>query len=765
MSVTLNGIAVAFKPGINIKDKLTEDLDTGFIILPQTTALVVEPYKSKIVIVEGATKNMLVSDIKRVTSKFTGTKEYNYELGLISPTIQLQRIVLPNRSITQPLTGSKTPIFDILDRYVGMYSDFTISAALETLTEDTDCPEFQWNRPTLFEVINDLLSEVDAVVTMSSFTEISYLDLNTAGSTIPDTFAEIELTQNITDYANKIECEVENAIVGARNTRVVEWVAVKTDDDVLLSTDNVKIILEHSIDKINNVVCLHDSNPTVFTDGRSGNITDYILEKTAYDLTLPDNTVGYVTGNVKRNRLYYEYGGNTIEGLAYTDATWAGITVLTNRAALNVLHNAYLADSGVSHLFVNSDIRNLYMQVDYQTQDTVKIISNKTTAYTTLTTETPVTLINNQDTSYVDFRSFARKQQQTVNRLGNETLTLMGKFANYAAMPSLGDNFDTDYKLAMRDYVIYDNSVNFKGTCSKDYVLKDLFTGLKTARRFTPIAKTNEALESNHIQELYFNLSKQGDVVSINSDTLDTTLENYIFRFAETDENIKMIHFKTDEGVEIGVTPSVYYTTKSIILSWRMADNFSAGLQLDDTTALLHNYVPYVNTTTGRFNSYVYKLYKGYDFTSEAPQVTYPSHKIRMLPEIDTTLLAAGDLVYTSGTIYRYKDNREITLETLQYNFAHESNVFYGNKFFEDSPITFTGSADTTLYVAYSTTLTYSDGDQTKKGTIAAATALTYTKTNNDITITSPDSSIVVADLASWAVCDAAGNIYIAANN
>jgi hypothetical protein len=404
------------------------------------------------------------------------------------------------------------------------------------------------------------------------------------------------------------------------------------------------------------------------------------------------------------------------------------------------------------------------MQVDYQTQDTVKFITNKTTAYTTLTNQDAITLINNQDTSYVDFGSFTRKQQQTANRLSNPTLTIMGRFDSWSSVPALGDNFDTSYKLAMREYALYDDFINFKGTCSKNYVLKNLFTGIKTERRFTSIAKTNEALESNHIQELYFNLTKQGNVVSINSDTLDTTLENYIFRFAETDENIKMIYFKTDTGDDIGVTPSVYYTAKSIILSWKMADNFSAGLQLDDTTDLLHNYVPYVDSD-GNFDYYVYKLYKGYDFGSEFPQVTFPAHKIRMLPEIDTTLLAAGDLVYTSGNIYRYKDNREITVETLQLVFAHGDNVFYGNKFFEDSPITFTGSSDTTLYVAYSFVSAYVDGDQVKKGSIALATALTYTKTTNDITITSPDSSIVVENLASWSIVDASGNIYIAANN
>ena len=117
-SVTLNGSSVNYKQGILLHEKLTEDLDTGLLIIPQVTSLTVEPLDQVRIIdaIVSLSKYMLVSDIKRKTSRFTATKKYNYELGLISPTIQLQRIVLPNRTVTQPLTGTKTSIYTILSR-------------------------------------------------------------------------------------------------------------------------------------------------------------------------------------------------------------------------------------------------------------------------------------------------------------------------------------------------------------------------------------------------------------------------------------------------------------------------------------------------------------------------------------------------------------------------------------------------------------------------------------------------------------------------
>ena len=136
LAVTLNGSSVEFKQGITITEKLTEDLDTGFLIIPPTEELSIEPF-DQVVITDAIsetpywTKRMLVDSFKRITSDYT-TPKYKYHISLISPTIQLQRIVLPNRTITQPLTGSKTSIYTVLSRYVSMYaSNFTISSALQ----------------------------------------------------------------------------------------------------------------------------------------------------------------------------------------------------------------------------------------------------------------------------------------------------------------------------------------------------------------------------------------------------------------------------------------------------------------------------------------------------------------------------------------------------------------------------------------------------------------------------------------------------------
>ena len=442
MNVTIKGNSVRYKDGINIKEHLSQDLDEGLLIVPQSLELDIESL-DQVVITEGSyTKNMLVSYSKRITSKYSAPKEYNYMIWLTSPTIQLQRIVLPNRSVTQPLTGTKIDIYTIFSNYVNLYSNYTISSALQTLITGVDCAEFQWNRPTLFEVLNDLLSTVDAYVTMRNFTEIDYIDINPSGTAITEVKDEVEV-QFLKEYANKLECEVENAVIKKKNISSMEWYALKTTQDAIVTDDNPELILEKPIYKVNKLIAR--ISPDGFTTVYEADLTDYIVEKTRYEQLYPSNSVGFVTGDYKRDKIYYEEGSQIIKGFAYREDTFLGIS---SKAAINnIFRNAYLAQQSVDigASLNNNEVLRYAFKIDYQALETVKFTSNRKG----LTHNS--TLINNQTTSYVDYEAFSRKQQQTINRLGNKILEINGEYT-LSNMPELGDTRNTDYILANKEY-------------------------------------------------------------------------------------------------------------------------------------------------------------------------------------------------------------------------------------------------------------------------------------------------------------------------
>ena len=348
IKVYLNGVEVQAKPGLNIKTELSEKLDTGLLIIPQTEELTIECLDQ--ITIQDADldpifiKYFLVSDWNRKVVVWGDTKKYNYQVTLISPTILLQRIPMPNRKITQPLVGTKKTLWDVINNYVSLYApNFTLSGILYNETYLIECPEMSWNRPTLFEVLNDLLSVIGAVVTITGFTTIDLLFLFKQGNEIDDTsetLSNIELSQFAEEYASELEMETENAIVNYTNSETIEWVAVKTTQGAVVTTENCEIILDNPIYELTEVRCRvvyfdYPDNIEIDVD-----ITPYVVEKSVYDLLEASASTSVVTGNYKRNRLYYTMGDNIIHGLSYTEESVLPF-IATPYAIINILTNAY----------------------------------------------------------------------------------------------------------------------------------------------------------------------------------------------------------------------------------------------------------------------------------------------------------------------------------------------------------------------------------------------------------------------------------------
>jgi hypothetical protein len=157
---------------------------------------------------------------------------------------------------------------------------------------------------------------------------------------------------------------------------------------------------------------------------------------------------------------------------------------------------------------------------------------------------------------------------------------------------------------------------------------------------------------------------------------------------------------------------------------------------------------------------------------------------LRLLSHVRSRILHNSRLVYqflgtgsfSSGGLLdykkRYKDNREITAETLQFNIRKSNNAFFTDKFFEYSPFIYKGTTDLPLYVAYSTTETYNELDKNYKGTLeltGTTQLLNIVIAINQIYIAPTSSGTSwwnanALNMVSWAICDASGKIIVARN-
>jgi hypothetical protein len=765
--ITINGSAVVFKPGVSTSEFYNETLDSGLLVIPQNSKMTLEPMDQVIITFSGASKYYLISEVREDIVVFNSPRVYTYTISLVSPTIKLQRIVLPNRTVTQ--TEPPKTIGTILQQYLELYAPgLSMSTRLADLVSSAICPEDSWNRPTLFEVFNSVLASVGAVVVMPEFDYIDYLDLNATGSSIdPQYLTNGQVVQSVEDYASDIEMEAQNAASKVVNTTTVDWVVSKTTHSEMLTSDNAEIILDKPVMAIDKVLC-KIIMPVYSFIAKIVDITPYVVEQSVYRLAKVTNAAGWVTGDHKRNRIYFTEGDTVIRGLSYKESTWiAGIN--SYAAIVNIFRNAYLSTEDLDGKLSNEYINKFVFKIDYRSLDGVKFSTERP-----ISLQHPGTLLNNQDTAYVDLGLLAKKQQQTVNRMGNQIMTLWGKYPSRSLVPRLADTFDTDFKVMHRQLVYHATEIEAMLQLSKYNIRQNLFSGLRSKRRYTQIASAGDALLSNHLNKIRLKFS-------LVDESSYPSLENNMLAFGKVGKNVQLAICQTtfedsNTSPYIGLSGSAYHVGNSVVYDVRMADNYSAGLQVEKERVFLGfrhgtNYVPYADQN-GEFVAIVVDLYNRYindkladdNITGEPSKYDEGLEYAREQPELNPAWIDTDNRIFSSGDLYRYKDNREITAETFQFFFSSATGVFIGDAYFEDHPWLFRGTSDVSLVLKYSTTETYTEANKnTPKGTTHAD--LSVFRSGNRVGYVLAPGSAFDDTITCWCICNAAGRVYLAVNS
>lgn len=829
-SITINGQSVNFKYGLTISDVLSKELNTGVLVVPHTSKLDIEPLDS-VVITHNTSQviRMVVAQINAKIVNHEGTKKYTYTIGLASPTLKLQRIVLPTKTITNSLDGSddKT-IYKVIQELLEVYApnQYTISSTLQAKTSNVTCPEFAWQRPTLFEVLNDILSVIGCVVTVTYINNTQYLsllDLYAKNNAIDETkLANYEFDRNVADYASAIEIQASN-VYDENPNKTAEWVNVRTTQQAFLTDSNQEIVLQKPIFIIKKVVAKIVTSDGSNTYDTEIDITNRVVEQQVYDTFYNTNASGVIadtsTKKYRRNYLFYQQGSNIIKGLDYREDDW--IPYNNGQTALNnVLYWNYVATSPNLPLYNSADFETflynkILFYIEYIATDdvTFRAIKDNAPRNTSL-------LINNQSNAEVYAKSLGKQQQEFVNRIGNEQMVITGRYTNYADIPVLNDYID-DYILTTREVAFFDGFYNFKGTLSEGYANDNMFAGINTSRRFTEIASPSKALISNHITLTTLKLSNT-------SSSSNATLENYFLQIGKANERLQgcIIQTITEQSFNAPqydhtlspkfiVDGSTHQVGNSVIFNARMVDNANVGLSLEkDFNTLLTTIQSiqknsYVNDL-GRFHAIAVRLYKkggirnralenlsytgnivlgylnleeGALMASKYPiiedQETYssPSGPITYNPIDDTKKIFSFTNTgpFSQGGLLdyklRFKDNREITSETLQFSIIKDSGIFFTDKFLEYSPFIFNGSSNVTLRVAYSFTETYDETDTTYKGTleqfILPKVVVSVVDNYVRVVATAGNSNWFSQNaplMVSWAICDNDGKIILAKN-
>lgn len=756
-NLKINGVEYDLVDGFLFNKIKGEELKSGTITIPFSDKLNLSPFDFVEITDERfGTEYFLIDTWVETTVSFNPLK-YNYDINLIDETIKLQKVVMPNLTITQPISKTKKTISKKLDDYYNVYVKPQYpELELDNITLgniNEDSPEEEFNRPNAFEVFNTLLAKINSTVKIIN-NKICAVRLDDYGEEIDESKLYYNNdTQTIKDYANRLDFQVANGIAERDNFSTLSGITLRGgDNDAVFSDDNMVIKLEKPIYDFDSIAGVYVYFRYNYKNGESkgkaiANITDYIVEKSVYDTFLTSTKAGRLdndkddNGNIinryKRNALYYVRGQDTIEGLNYSEKIIIGDSWI---ALYNILCNVTLnTDKNTLPDFEEWEVKdNVFFKVEYKTNDSYRGNVEKENKYN-------ATLIDNQTEPQIDSRNFGKVEQDKLNRLGNKNQIITATYMRDEKIPQLGDYIGR-YVLAQTEIVYYKDYCLFKGYLYKDFVRKNMFYGLNSKKRSTQIS-TESVIRNDIVNyNLSFILNKQNDKDNCDSlkryvlyplmmsDNADVIINGYDYSEFPKYAFIKTLNTSNDNIIKddgwILLNTSTYSSGKSNIIHFQFKDNFSAGIRLTGNVDIKSNifdktvggrkqeYVKYVDDY-GEFYSLYFTIYsnkrkdfarieEGADILEDIKPI---ADSLPLLSNEQANYLSTNANNLFGEKVVLYKDNRETTAISINLNYKDSENVIIGS-FAENTGIGYHYIVRAGVYICYSTKYEYETGDE-----------------------------------------------------
>lgn len=773
------------KDGFVLKDELNETLDSGLITFFSTYSLDdIEPFDNVNISETNNThlksnKNILIDSYEEDITCFGSTfenGEYKYTMTLFSETKELERIVLPNCSTTQPINGGNAiTVLGEIQRFVKLYGlkikvgtvanfsyqpKYTLAAAVSTKFAGVKCPELQWNRPTLREVLNDLMSTKDCIVTLEN-NRIGLIDLSARGNQIDTTkLLYSKRSMSSQDYVGELSIDMQNAI-GNNRTTVCEYISLRAPSgEATLTTENAVIRTQHPIYAIKKLeICgvnvnNNDEDNDIWV---KVDFTNHICEKEEWellssvligsakwdDLETFNGAYGGRPGEDdgangkwkahKVNKIYFERGKSEIKniGTLYDQRVGAvGRVYFYHHVCISAFFN-YISDYLGDY---DDDPRTAVIRLEYET-----VVENSMNVGKYLPNHHPNNrTVDNQTNSYVDIQHQSVFEYAKANRLGNKIREVGGNYSNDNQIPKLGDRIGNEI-LFSRELCYWDNMVQFKGFLAPNYVLKDFYTGIAAKKRAWQIASESDALTRHDVYKLYVEASfkeklddwdTQSDMPVISISKLNNSLNvmDYLVSCFESYNSFGGIRYAVCSTKD---SSDVYYPEKSAVktmgivtdtnveiqgmsvcFNFGYEDNFkSAEYVVNDDNEYKQNFYAYADGN-GEFLTHhielvgdIWGLGDGINQFQPAPSTSTSKtltnivkNTSRGKPKIPLTGAEYNNMGLKMSFNVR-KDNREIIKHTVQFEYCSDSeNIIVGKKLIELSRLCNSNNLDITAY-------------------------------------------------------------------
>lgn len=535
-------------------DLYNETLDSASIVISnQLSKIDIEPYDIVSVFDDDDDfiKYMCVDTYTEIM-ECVNPKIYKYEISLFSETKQLEGIVLPNLKISSLRNMTPRTVYYYIQQYMSEYQpyirlaegnsyryrekwtyDWTGTTQHPSIQDkfNVTCPEMQWNTPTLREVLNDLMMVVDCIPILKNG-KLDYLDLTkTKNNVTEDSHINyITRSRSSEDYVSELQMKLENVannIEGSNNlVTKIEYVTLNIpDNDIVLTTNNMRLETQYPIYNLKSVKMMfpggiRGQSPSTYVPEKGwvmADLMDIYWEGDSVNLIYEKNE--WLTKNVLYNTLYpkdlrnwpkyqnstfyYTRGGKEIENFNNT-VKFLITTQSLYQKLCQLLCQQVWPDYDFSvdnYEGIYPSYYNLMFKIEYETLEGCLFRASKNTGV-----NNERVIIDNQTNSYVDSFSQGFLEYQKANRLGNEQLQINARYNVNETTMNIGDVYE-DCVIYQVQKQYFKNHIEVNAIATKNYVLREYFTGVKSKIRSWKIVSGSEALVRHDLEKYYCEFS------------------------------------------------------------------------------------------------------------------------------------------------------------------------------------------------------------------------------------------------------------------
>ena len=255
-----------------VTEEYSETLNSASAVLPNVKSsrgIVYDarPYDEvylSVVLADGAEEYgawMLIDSIDAEQVSYTGDDKYfDVTLQLMSETKYLEKIQMPNVSLTHSLIDGSKTLYEAIVYYLGIYGPSgyfyhkTGRNAVISIDDSADwskfkatpCADVMMSKPTLRQCLTTLMSQIGCIPVVKH-RKFSYLDLGAAhgefafGGKQPEEAGSERRSMSSDSWVNTLVSECSQAI-DKNSTSVVESLCFRDRENVLLKqTENLKL--------------------------------------------------------------------------------------------------------------------------------------------------------------------------------------------------------------------------------------------------------------------------------------------------------------------------------------------------------------------------------------------------------------------------------------------------------------------------------------------------------------------------------------------